>query len=83
MKLSNQIRNHIIKNHMKPARKNNRNELTIRAGDIHEELGYSNRMPAVCSVLGSNKLQNEAHIQLAKREGPHNGANARFFYILE
>ena len=83
MRPSDQIRNHIIEYHVKPAQNKRAKELTLRAGDIHNELGYSDRMPAVCSVLGSNRLEREAGIRRLRREGPHNGANVYFVYSLE
>ena len=75
-----EIRGHVIKNHFEPARAAQKTEITLRAGDIHKELYLTDRMPAVCSVLGSNRLEREARAKRLKVEGPHNGANALFTY---
>jgi 5-methylcytosine-specific restriction protein B len=83
MKLSEEIREYIIRHHIERARRNGQARLTLRAGDIHEELGYSGRVPAVCSVLGSNRLQHEARIRRLRHVGPHNGLNAEFSYDLQ
>ena len=82
MRPSDEIREHVIRRHFQPAKSGGATELTIRAGDIHKELDYANRMPAVCSVLGSNRLEREAAVTLSQRNGPHNGANALFTYLL-
>jgi 5-methylcytosine-specific restriction protein B len=83
MKPSDEIREHVIRKHIEPARMAGGKELTLRAGDIHKELGYSGRMPAVCSVLGSNRLEREGRVKRTRREGPQNGANAIFVYSIE
>jgi hypothetical protein len=77
---ADEIREHVIRKHFEPARAAQKKELTLRAGDIHKELGLEQRMPAVCSVLGSNRLEREARVKRLKVEGPHNGANALFTY---
>ena len=80
---SDEIREHVIRRHIEPARIAGDKEITLRAGDIHRELGYAARMPAVCSVLGSNRLEREAHVKRTRREGPENGSNAMFTYSIE
>ncbi len=82
MKVSDEIREHVIRRHIDPARAAKEKELTLRAGDIHKELGYRQRMPAVCSVLGSNRLEMEAQVKRLRMEGPHNGSNACFTYAI-
>lgn len=77
---ADEIREHVIRKHFEPARAAQKKELTLRAGDIHKELGLEQRIPAVCSVLGSNRLERKARAKRLKLEGPHNGANALFTY---
>ena len=74
------IRGHVIRNHIEPARAAQKAEISLRAGDVHKELLLVDRMPAVCNVLGSNRLEREARVKRLKMEGPHNGANALFTY---
>jgi DNA-directed RNA polymerase subunit RPC12/RpoP len=82
-KLADEIRSHIITNHVNPARSRKQGELSLRAGDIHRELSLKNRMPAVCGVLGGEKLQQEAHIMRIATSGPIPSATAEFrFKIL-
>jgi 5-methylcytosine-specific restriction enzyme B len=77
---ADEIRGHVIRKHFEPARAAEKKELTLCAGDIHKELNLEQRMPAVCSVLGSNRLERVARVKRLKMEGPHNGANALFTY---
>ena len=83
MKLSDEIRQHVIQQHIEAAKCGGREKLTIRAGDIHKKMGLSNRIAAVCSVLGSKRLEKEAGVQRLSAEGPYNGYNASFTYLLK
>lgn len=58
-------------------------QLSLRAGDIHKELGLSNRLPSVCSVLGSQNLQRVTQALLVARYGPQQGSNAVFVYDIQ
>lgn len=40
-----------IQNEMAQAKKNGKTEITLVSGEIHNELGYKHRHPAVCSVM--------------------------------
>ncbi len=82
MRPSDDILQHVVRQHFVPAWRAGKEQITLRAGDIHRELGYQNRMPAVCSVLGSDRLQRLARVRLAERQGPQNGSNARFRFEL-
>jgi hypothetical protein len=82
-KLADEIRSHIIANHVDPARARKQAELSLRAGDIHRELSLKDRMPAVCSALGSERFQQESRIVLIERSGPHASSTSEFrFKIL-
>jgi 5-methylcytosine-specific restriction enzyme B len=50
-------------------------EVTIRAGDVHQAMGLSNALPAVCSAIGSDKFGELAGVKLVTHAGPANGAN--------
>ena len=77
MRLSQEILTHVINNHVRPANQAAHQQLILRAGPIHKELGYRGRTPAVCSVLGSINLQRKANIRLIDRQGPHNSAHTQ------
>ena len=80
---SDRVRNHIKRKYIDPAKKNGKKSLSIRAGDIHKELGFSRRIPVVCSALRSRKLQKNCGIQLTYVGGPNNSTTTTFTYRLE
>jgi hypothetical protein len=66
-----------------PAKKNGFKEVTIRSGDVHRLLFFKNRLPLVCSALGSEKFEEMARVKRISITGPTNGANTLFkFQIL-
>ncbi len=66
-----------------PARKRGEKQISIRAGDIHNAMGYKNRLPLVCSALGANKFQEFAGVERISVSGPTNGANAVFTFRIK
>jgi len=63
-----------------PARAKGQKEVTIRSGDVHRELNFTNRLPLVCSALGSKKFESMARVKRKSIEGPTNGANTEFTF---
>ena len=59
MRPSDRVRDYVKRKYIDPAKKDGKETLSIRAGDIHKELGFSRRIPVVCSALRSRKLQKE------------------------
>jgi len=82
MKPPDLARDYIINSHIKPARTRGDNTITLRAGDIHSELNFKNRLPVICSVLGSDKFNELAEVERISIEGPVMGANAVFTFKL-
>lgn len=82
MTQADQIRQFILNQHIKPARLAGRKEVTLRAGDIHSDMHFTSRMPAVCSVLEGSKLSELASISIRKRFGPPQGANVYITFDL-
>jgi len=76
------IRHFVLKHHIEPARNAGRDEVRIRAGDVHRQMRLTNGMPAVCSALGSRKFLELADVALVDREGPANGSNVYFRFTL-
>jgi len=83
MSNADEIRSYVLENHISPARLEGRREITIRAGDIHREMGLVSRMPAVCSALETPKFGELANVNLIGRRGPHRGANVLFTFSLD
>jgi hypothetical protein len=63
MNQANRIRQFAIDHYIAPARAAGRMEITIRAGDIHKDMGLTNAMPAVCSAIGSRKFDELAGVR--------------------
>lgn len=80
MKLSDRIREFVSQEFIKPARERGEGTVTIRAGDVHSMMGLSDRIPAVCSALGTNKFQEMYQVRLIHRKGPTNASNVFFTF---
>lgn len=77
---ADRIRRHVRVRHIDPARRDGRNTVTIRAGDVARELHLGNRVPAVCSALGSKLLLEQARLRLVERRGPRQSTTTEFRY---
>src|SRR5277367_3755009 len=55
---------------------------TIVSGEVHRDMGLRDRMPNVCSALGSKAFLETNGLTLLKREGPPSGKSStvRFTY---
>jgi hypothetical protein len=82
MSQANRIRQFTVDRFIAPAMAAGRDEITIRAGDVHREMGLTNAMPAVCSALGGRKFDEYANITRSALVGPANGANVYFTFRL-
>ena len=80
---SDRVRDHVKRKYINPAKKDGKKSLSIRAGDIHKELGFSRRIPVVCSALRSRKLQKNCDIELTYVGGPNNSTTTTFTYRLK
>jgi hypothetical protein len=67
------IREYIRVRYLEPARLRHETLVTLRAGDIHRELGLRNRVPNVCQVMESKILEKEAGVKVSSRQGPPSG----------
>ena len=76
--IADTIRQHILKHHIEPARKRGDRTVSVTAGQIHSELQMKNRLPAVCSAIGSLKFQAECHIKVRPVEVPLNSTTTKF-----
>ena len=64
--------------HIEPSRQAGRETVPLRAGDVTRDLGLKNRMPAVCSALGSKVFLREAGVRLVERVGPRQSTTTEF-----
>jgi len=67
---------------IEPARARGDETVSIRAGDVHSALGFKNRLPLVCSALGTTIFEESARVERIGIKGPMNGANAVFTFRL-
>lgn len=80
---SDRVREHAKRKYVDPAKKAGKKSLSIRAGDIHRDLGFTRRIPVVCSALRSRKFQKNCDIKLAYIDGHNNTTTAKFTYRLK
>ena len=78
--LADRIRRFSFNNFVRPALKAQTLEISIRAGDVHTAMHLRDRMPAVCSALESGKFAALCDLELLRRKGPIQGANAVFIF---
>ena len=80
---SDRVREHVKRKYIEPAKKEGKKSLSIRAGNIHKELGFLRRIPVVCSALRSRKFQKNCDIKLSYIDGPNNSTTTTFTYRLD
>ncbi|PJG50927.1 AAA family ATPase [Bradyrhizobium forestalis] len=83
MSQADDIRRFVRINITEPARARGDTSVSIRAGDVHREMGLSNALPAVCSAIGSDKFLSEAAVSLIAREGPQNSTTTVFTFGID
>ena len=74
------IREYANECYIEPARRAGHKQVSIRAGDVHRAMKLSNKLPAVCSALGTNRFQEEYHVRRVSVEGPLNGCNCELTF---
>ena len=83
MSLADVVRAHCRKTYIDPDRQRGKRYVGIRAGDVHQDLNLSQRLPAVCAALGTEIFEEECGIERISIVGPLNGANTTFWFRLE
>jgi hypothetical protein len=77
MSLSEQVLQHVETAYILPARRRGETTIRITAGDVHRDLRWTNRVPSVCTTLGSKKFQKAIGAELVAKEGPPSGFGTR------
>jgi hypothetical protein len=75
------IRDAAHKLYVQPARTHGETTVTIRAGDLADEIDYHGRMPHICSAIDAAKFLRPG-LELVERSGPNSGRNARWLLRL-
>ncbi|HEX75309.1 MAG TPA: hypothetical protein G4O12_01865 [Dehalococcoidia bacterium] len=73
----------VIGKYITPARNRGDYVVGVRSGEVHDDMGLHQKLPAVCSVLGSNTFNRTAKVRRIAVEGPINGASTLFMYRLK
>lgn len=74
------IRNYAEKQYIEPARRTGAARIQIVAGDVHRGMGLKNRVPNVCSVLGSRTFLKRNGLAIEAVSGPPSGMGTRVTY---
>ena len=84
MSLNEEVQRHIKTMYLDPARRRGESTIRIKAGDVHRDLHWVNRVSSVCTTLSSKKFQRETGLELVSKEGPPSGfgTRAEFTYRL-
>jgi hypothetical protein len=83
MRDADKIRIHGRERYVVPARVQNAERFSIRAGDVVRDLQMSGRTPAVCSALKSREFLQRNNLQLVERTGPPSGQSTTVTYTYE
>ena len=78
------IRDYAIRSYVRPARQRGLKRFSIRAGDVHKQMGFrENRMPAVCSALKTREFLKDNNLRLVSSSGPPSGLSSTVTYTYE
>lgn len=82
MSHADEVREYCSTHIIAPARLKGAKSVTIRAGEVHRALRFQNRLPLVCSAIGARIFENSLRLKRVSVDGPLNGANTEFTFIL-
>jgi hypothetical protein len=80
---SDAIRRHAYERYVLPVRRRKEKLISINVGDVHREMGLSNRVPLVCAALGSKKFLNEHGLRIVSKTGPPSGQSTTVTFLYE
>jgi hypothetical protein len=80
---SDAIRRHAYEMYVSPAYRRKEKLISINVGDVHREMGLSNRVPLVCAALGSKKFLSEHGLRIVSKTGPPSGQSTTVTYLYE
>ncbi len=78
--LADKIREFVFKTYVEPAKRRGDRLVEIHAGDVHEKMGLTGRVPAVCGAIGTLKFQRIYMVRLVNRDGPTQASNVVFIF---
>jgi len=83
MTYSEQVAGFLLNGYIKPARERGLTNVEVRAGEVHSKLGWTRRIPLVCSALASRKLQHKLGVRLTEKTGPPSGQSSTVTFRYE
>jgi 5-methylcytosine-specific restriction enzyme B len=78
MNKADAIREHVLNLHIRPARTAGNKVVSLTAGQIQSEMNLKNRLPAVCSAIGSLRFENECGVKVRPVSVPLNSSTTVF-----
>ncbi|WP_236547825.1 AAA family ATPase [Sphingomonas sp. AX6] len=79
--VANRIREYVLAHYIEPAKSRGDATVTIRAGDVHKELGLSAQLPNVCQAIEGEKLREVAGLDKPEVvSGPASGRGSNVVY---
>lgn len=78
--LADRIREYVRINYVEPAKRAGTTEVTVRAGDVHRQMGLQDQVPVVCDALDTDIFRDRNGLEVVRREGPRHGPNRRDFF---
>lgn len=84
MSQADTIRKHVYEKHIKPAKDKGENSVSVRAGDIANEMNLLERMPNICQALGGKKLAKIYNVGISVKSSAPSGQSTttRFTYVI-
>jgi hypothetical protein len=73
------VQNHIVQ----PAKARGDRLITVTAGEVHNQLGLTNRVPVVCQALKSKRFLEANHLVLKDVTGPPSGLSTTVKFTYE
>src|SRR5438132_3584184 len=73
------VQNHIVQ----PARARGDRVITVTAGEVHKQLGLTNRVPVVCQALRSKRFLEANNLVLKDVTGPPSGLSTTVKFTYE
>jgi hypothetical protein len=77
---ADEIRKYAKMHFIIPARQRKEPRVTFTAKDIHQGMDLASRYPLVCAAIDAKKFKEFARVELTKRDGPNQGATARWTF---
>lgn len=80
---SDAVRRHAYEKYVLQARRRKEKIISINVGEVHREMGLSNRVPLVCAALASRKFLNEHGLRIVSKTGPPSGQSTTVTFLYE